>query len=655
MMTGDSQTHMEAGTSRADILRPKTTRTIGCWNVRTLYQTGKLAQVIKEMDSYNIELLGASETRWTGSGTRQLATGHQILYSGRTDEHHSRGVAIITTKQVHKCLLEWKPVSERLITARYDSAFAKLTVIVCYAPTEDALEEDKDTFYDQLQELVDETPSHDVLLIMGDLNAKVGSNNKGKETIMGKHGLGDINDNGERLTSFCQENRLVIGGTIFQHKNIHKQTWTSPDGKTKNQIDHIIINSRWRSSLQDVAAKRGADVGSDHSLVMAKIRLKLRKSKKRDQREPPLNVGKLKDPAVRRTFQIELKNRFTALQDKQELDLYNFNEALLESGKKVLGPRKRRNETWISEKTWKKIEERKEEKKKILTTKSERMKARLQLSYRALDKEVKKRARADRKAHIEKIAEEAETAASKQDMGTLYKLTRTLTRGFQSTDIPPRDQEGKVATSEEDNLRCWKEHFQRVLNAEDPEAEANIIPAAEVLDIETGPPSVVEVKSALRTLKNGKAPGIDQVYPDLLKVEEHLTAAALTEILGNIWTSEETPPSWKTGLLVKIPKKGNLSDCNNWRGIMLLPVTSKIFSRIILDRISKEVDHLLRKEQAGFRKGRGCADHIFTLRQIMEQSNEWNSTIYANFIDFAKALTDQRCGKFSAIMEFLIR
>ena len=86
---------------------------------------------------------------------------------------------------MHKCLLKWKPVIERLITARYDSAFAKLTVVVCYAPTEDALEEDKDTFYDQLQELVDETPSHDVLLIMGNLNAKVGSNNKGKETIMG--------------------------------------------------------------------------------------------------------------------------------------------------------------------------------------------------------------------------------------------------------------------------------------------------------------------------------------------------------------------------------------------------------------------------------------------------------------------------------------
>ena len=265
-MTDDSQTHLEAGISRADILKPKVTLRVGCWNVRTLYQTGKLAQVIKEMESYNLELIGVSETRWTGSGNRQLATGHQIMYSGRTDDHHSKGVAIITTKQVHKCLLEWKPVNERIIKARYNSSFAKLTVIVCYAPTEDSPEVEKDIFYDKLQELVDETPSHDVLLIMGDLNAKVGSKNEGKESTMGKQGMGEINDNGERLTALCQENRLVIGGTIFEHKNIHKLTWTSPDGNTRNQIDHIIINNRWRSSLQDVVAKRGADVGSDHTL-----------------------------------------------------------------------------------------------------------------------------------------------------------------------------------------------------------------------------------------------------------------------------------------------------------------------------------------------------------------------------------------------------
>ena len=74
----------------------------------------------------------------------------------------------------------------------------------------------------------------------GDFNAKIGQDNTGKEQIMGEHGLGEMNNNGEQLADFCVENNLLIGGTLFEHKNIHKYTWTSPDSRVKNQIDHII-------------------------------------------------------------------------------------------------------------------------------------------------------------------------------------------------------------------------------------------------------------------------------------------------------------------------------------------------------------------------------------------------------------------------------
>ena len=141
-------------------------------------------------------------------------------------------------------MLEWNLISERIIKARYNSAFAKLSVIVCYAPTEDTADQEKGTFYDELQATVDETSSPDVLLIMGDLNVKVETDNQGKASTMGRQGIGDANNNGDSLTTFCQENRLVIGGTILKHKNIHKVTWCSPDGRTQSQIDHVIINNR---------------------------------------------------------------------------------------------------------------------------------------------------------------------------------------------------------------------------------------------------------------------------------------------------------------------------------------------------------------------------------------------------------------------------
>lgn len=177
-----------------------------------------------------------------------------------------------------------------------------------------------------------------------------------------------------------------------------------------------------------------------------------------------MDVGKLKDPNVWKTYQTEIRNRCAVLLDQQEMDLYQFNQTLVEAGKKVLGPRRKKKEEWITTDTWRKTEDRKEKKRKILSTRSDRLKAEMMESYRNLDKEVKRSTRADKKRYIAKI-EEAETAASKQDMWTLYKLTKSQTKTcFQSTDLPVKDRQGNTISKDEGKLRCWKEHFERVLN-----------------------------------------------------------------------------------------------------------------------------------------------------------------------------------------------
>ncbi|VDP67769.1 unnamed protein product [Schistosoma curassoni] len=95
--------------------------------------------------------------------------------------------------------------------------------------------------------------------------------------IMGQHGLGERNENGERFANLCAFNKLVIGCTIFPHKRIHKATWISPDHTTENQIDHICINKKFRRTMEDVRTRRGADIASDHHLVVANLELKLKK------------------------------------------------------------------------------------------------------------------------------------------------------------------------------------------------------------------------------------------------------------------------------------------------------------------------------------------------------------------------------------------
>ena len=146
-----------------------------------------------------------------------------------------------------------------------------------------------------------------------------------------------------------------------------------------------------------------------------------------------------------------------------------------------------------------------------------------------------------------------------------------------------------------------------------------------------------EVKNAIKSTKSGKAAGHDSVVVELLKTDLEERAKELTKLFNKVKEEGVAPKSWSKGLIVKVPKKGNLRECTNWRGITLLPVISKIFGRVLISRIKKGVDNISRKEQAGFRENRSTIEQIFTLRNILEQVNEWNATLYTHFIDFEKA------------------
>ena len=147
----------------------------------------------------------------------------------------------------------------------------------------------------------------------------------------------------------------------------------------------------------------------------------------------------------------------------------------------------------------------------------------------------------------------------------------------------------------------------------------------------------IEIKNAIKKLKNGKAAGCDNVPPEAIKAGGDTSEEVFLDFYNRVWTEEKIPEEWRKGLLIKLPKKGDLSYCKNWRGIMLLNMASKVFCRVILERIKTALDEKLREEQAGFRAGRSCTDQIAKLRIIVEQSIEWQSSLYVNFIDFEKA------------------
>ena len=178
-------------------------------------------------------------------------------------------------------------------------------VIQVYALASNAEETEVEWFCEDLQDLLELTPKKDVLFIIGEWNAKVG--NQETPGVTGKFGLGIQNKAGQRLIEFCQENALVIVKTLFQKHKWRLYTWTSPEGQHQNQIDFILCRQRWRNSIQSAKTTPGADCGSDHELLIAKFRLKLKKVGKTTR---PFRYDLIQTPY---DYTVEVRNRFKGL------------------------------------------------------------------------------------------------------------------------------------------------------------------------------------------------------------------------------------------------------------------------------------------------------------------------------------------------------
>ena len=227
------------------------------------------------------------------------------------------GNALMLSHQAYNALIGWVALGPRMMHTSFKTRMEKiqLNIIQCYAPTNDKDEGTKEDFYNKLQTFLDKMKEKDVTILMRDFNAKIGSNNRVYDEVMGTHGIGEINENGEMFADLCSFNRLIIGGSVFPDRMIYKATRVSPDHRTENQIDHICISQRFRRSMQDVRVYRGADAASDHHLVLTKLNLKQKSRIEKRKNRTRYNVEFLKDKERMETFRITLSNKYEALQD----------------------------------------------------------------------------------------------------------------------------------------------------------------------------------------------------------------------------------------------------------------------------------------------------------------------------------------------------
>lgn len=176
--------------------------------------------------------------------------------------------------------MDYQFINERIMLVRFRGKARNVTAVQCYASTEDAETDRKEAFYDVLNTTLANTPKRDLIILMGDVNTKVEGDNTAIEHVAGKHGVGEMNKNGELLVECCGLNSLKIGGTLFPHKHCHLGV---PE---LMHIDHICISAKWSNILMDARNKRGVDIRSDHHLLIGDLRLTVKLVRRNLSRTP---------------------------------------------------------------------------------------------------------------------------------------------------------------------------------------------------------------------------------------------------------------------------------------------------------------------------------------------------------------------------------
>ena len=627
---------------------------VGTLNSRGIKQPEKQADLANDMHTYKLDICAIQETHITETDMHTITSQQgktYYLYTGKSEDRH-HGVGFMIDSKLNAA---FNPVSSRICYLKIKKGSKNYTVISAYAPTlpkSEKTPEIREKFYEELESVLNTISNRDMVIITGDFNAKTGSEHRNYPENMGRYGKGMANTNGEHLLEFARRNNLILTNTTFKHKLTHRTTWTGTKpanrrNPVRNQIDYILVRRNHRIFVNDSRSYSGTTTHSDHKIVIADMEINWH------MKTPDIKSKTNKQTAVEKLHEEKYSTEYKdiLLQKITELDITNITnpqekwnsivESCKSSSLEVLGHREKHKTNTRSE-TDTKIKSMSTEQKKIRNdihaSTDHKTRKNLQSKRNEIMRKIHKELQNKRQEHI--VRSIAEIEACKDDSTKMYKAIRNMVR----------DKPNKIIVKTTEGITCndtqatdtITEFFEQMFYKENEDIYTDIKP----MQMQQ-PFTATEVKTAIRSLKNNKSPGVDNLTAEELKHSPNIMHQHIADLINTIAETGKYPSELNEGILIPIQKPGKpKGPVENLRPVILLTLLRKIIAISMLNRIGDKLDKNIPVSQAAYRRGRGTTEQVFTMKILAEKAITANDyAINILLMDMSKAFDTVKRGK----------
>ncbi|XP_056681327.1 uncharacterized protein LOC103092919 [Monodelphis domestica] len=436
------------------------------------------------------------------------------------------------------------------------------TIISAYAPTLTSTEETTEQFYSHLSAILHSVPTNDKLILLGDFNARVGQDHERWKGVLGKHGMGKMNNNSLLLLRKCSEFELTITNTVFRMANKYKRTWIHPRSNQWHLIDHIIVHRRDIQDVKITRAMRGAECWTDHLLVRATLQMLIvpHHPKCTQTVRTFYNVSRLRDPSYLQTFQSCLDNKLSTkgqLTGSSTEKWSHFRDAVKETSKAVLGPKQHNHQHWFNENNTAIEDLLSKKNKAFMEWQNNPNSAPKKDRFKSLQATVQREIRKMQDRWWEKKAEENQQFADMKNYKQFFSALKTVYGPLKPTTTPLLSSDGDTLIKDKKGIsNRWKEHLSQLINRPSSVNQSTLdqIPqnhSIEQLDV---PPSIDEVQKAIKQMSVGKAPGKEWIPTEVYKALNGKALQAFYIVLTSIWEEEDMPLELRAASIIALYK-----------------------------------------------------------------------------------------------------